>query len=63
MMLQRHPHRPTRLVFETLESKQLLAVANFSLPDVNPASATYGQDVSPRDYLGQVSAWYFGDAT
>ncbi len=38
-------------------------VADFSLPDVNPASARFGQVVSPRDYLGQVSAWYFGHAT
>jgi hypothetical protein len=38
-------------------------VAAFSLPDVNPASPRFGQVVSPRDYLGQVSAWYFGHAT
>jgi hypothetical protein len=35
---------------------------DFLLPDVNEYSATSGQDVSPRDYLGVVSAWYFGDA-
>lgn len=34
--------------------------ADFSLVDVNPASARSGQNVSPRDYLGHVSAWYFG---
>lgn len=38
-------------------------VSDFELPDVNPNSATKGADVSPRDYLGQVSAWYFGHAT
>lgn len=36
---------------------------NFSLLDVNPTSATAAQPVSPRDYLQQVSAWYFGHAT
>jgi hypothetical protein len=35
---------------------------DFALKDVNPASATFDQDVSPRDYLDGVSAWYFGDA-
>lgn len=38
-------------------------VPDFHLVDENPASATYKQLVSPRDYLGQVSAWYFGHAT
>ena len=36
---------------------------DFTLTDVNPASATKDQGVSPRDYLEQVSAWYFGHAT
>jgi hypothetical protein len=36
---------------------------DFHLLDVNTASKSYGQSVSPRDYLGQVSAWYFGHAT
>ncbi len=38
-------------------------VADFHLPDVNPNSATFGGEVSPRDHLGRVSAWYFGHAT
>lgn len=38
-------------------------VPDFSLMNVNPASSTYGQPVSPRDYLQQVSGWYFGHAT
>ena len=38
-------------------------VSGFELPDVNPNSATHETDVSPRDYLDQVSAWYFGHAT
>ena len=38
-------------------------VVDFSLEDVNPTSTTAGQPVSPRDTLGQRSAWYFGHAT
>lgn len=39
------------------------AVPDFVLQDVNPESATYAEPVSPRDYLGMASAWYFGHAT
>lgn len=39
------------------------AVLDFSLIDVNPASPRFNQDISPRDYLGEISAWYFGHAT
>lgn len=35
----------------------------FTLKDVNPTSVTFDQDVSPRDHLEKVSAWYFGHAT
>jgi len=38
-------------------------VTDFSLEDVNKTSTTYGAPVSPRDYLEQVSGWYFGHAT
>ncbi|HMR79779.1 MAG TPA: hypothetical protein PKD61_31945 [Polyangiaceae bacterium] len=38
-------------------------VPDFALVDENAASTTYQTSVSPRDYLGQVSAWYFGHAT
>jgi hypothetical protein len=38
-------------------------VSDFSLQDVNPASPTADQPVSPRDYLQRVSGWYFGHAT
>ena len=38
-------------------------MADFALVDVNPTSSTSNQPVSPRDYLQQVSAWYFGFAT
>ena len=34
----------------------------FELRNVNPNSSTYNTDVSPRDYLQQVSAYYFGYA-
>ena len=36
---------------------------DFSLKDENSTSATAGQQVSPRDYLGGISAWYFGHST
>ncbi|MBK7672794.1 MAG: hypothetical protein IPJ24_15625 [bacterium] len=39
------------------------AVPDFAVLDVNPASPTGAQVVSPRDYLQKVSAWYFGHAT
>ncbi len=39
------------------------ALADFAAEDVNPASPRFGQMVSPRDHLGQVSAWYFGHST
>lgn len=39
------------------------AMPDFQRVDVSPFSATYGDPVSPRDYLQVVSAWYFGHAT
>jgi hypothetical protein len=36
---------------------------DFALLDTNPNSATYNEPVSPRQFLQQVSAWYFGHAT
>jgi cyclophilin family peptidyl-prolyl cis-trans isomerase len=36
---------------------------NFQLTDVNPNSATANRPVSPRDYLGTLSAWYFTHST
>ena len=35
----------------------------FTLVDVNPNSPRGGQAVAVRDYVGWVSAWYFGHAT
>jgi len=39
------------------------ALPDFSLTDFNANSARYQQNVSPRDYLAEVSAWYFGHST
>lgn len=39
------------------------SMPDFQLTDVNSNSPTYSLPVSPRDYLGGVSAWYFGHAT
>ena len=36
---------------------------DFSLIDANPASATAGTYVSPQQYRGKITAWYFGFAT
>ena len=36
---------------------------DFALKDVNTNSATHDSTISPREYLGKVSAWYFGHAT
>lgn len=32
---------------------------DFSLADANPNSATFEAAVSPRDHLGEITAWYF----
>jgi hypothetical protein len=37
-------------------------VGDFSLPDVNDTSPRSAQEVSPRDYLHQVTAYYFGSS-
>ena len=39
------------------------AAPDFALLDVNPSSPRFGESVSPRDYLGTISAWFFGWAT
>ncbi len=36
---------------------------DFSLRDANPSSSRHGRAVSPRDFLGKISAYYFGHAT
>ena len=35
---------------------------DFSLLDVNPTSSTHNQLVSPGDFIGKITAWYFGNA-
>ena len=55
--------------FESLERRTLLAadsvemVPDFHLVDVNPNSATYNSEFSPRDLLGQTGALYFAHST
>ena len=44
-------------------NSQQEAMPDFNLIDYNPTSSTYDQPVSPRDYFGEVSAWYFGHST
>ncbi len=39
------------------------ALPDFLAVDANVDSARYQEAVSPRDYLGRVSAWYFGHST
>lgn len=38
-------------------------VGDFALEDANPASVRFQSPVSPRDYLLQVTGFYFGTAT
>ena len=39
------------------------AAPDFSILDINPDSPRYDELVSPRDYVGHISAYYFGHAT
>jgi hypothetical protein len=39
------------------------ALPDFSVVDANSASPRFREAVSPRDYLGEISAWYFGHST
>jgi hypothetical protein len=39
------------------------AVADWSLPDLNPGSSRFGETISPRDYLSRVSGFYFVRST
>lgn len=62
--MKRNRRRPGRvLAAESLETRCLLTVPDFALLDVNTTSETYQQLVSPQDYQGRVSGWYFGHAT
>ncbi|MCA9199691.1 MAG: hypothetical protein R3C28_33180 [Pirellulaceae bacterium] len=40
-----------------------LTLPDFTLVDQNETSPSFGQEISPSDFLGEVSAWYFGHAT
>ncbi len=55
----------TGCVAEDDPGEQMLGrtMPDFSLPDTNTSSPRAGQMVSPGDYLGTTSAWYFGHAT
>lgn len=49
---------------ESLEPRVVLAtvgevVPDFQLTDENDNSDRFGETISPRDYLEQVSGWYF----
>ena len=46
----------------SLTSRAADPVPDFKLADVNRASPRYPSKVSPRDYLLQVSGYYFGEA-
>ena len=46
----------------TSQSTEAASVADFRLLDVNPNSVRGNSLVSPRDYLLQVSGYYFGEA-
>ena len=46
----------------TMLVAQTQPVPDFQLQDVNPRSPRYPSDVSPRDYMLQVSGYYFGAA-
>jgi hypothetical protein len=39
------------------------AAPDFTLADRNPNSATFEQPISPRNYNGEISCWYFAAAT
>lgn len=54
------------LLLEPLEIRLALdgaAMPAFSLPDMNAASESFQQNISPSQFAGEVSAWYFAHAT
>ncbi|MCI0539690.1 MAG: hypothetical protein L0Z50_31160 [Verrucomicrobiales bacterium] len=50
------------LLFGCVVSRAAELVPDFTLTDVNPKSNRQGGIVSPRDYVQQVSGYYFGAA-
>ncbi len=67
--LLRHERMETRHLLSSIATLPLAddrpedPAPEFSLEDTNATSPTYGRSVSPRDYLGSVSGWYFGFGT
>lgn len=59
----RHLAIAAAAVLLSLPSRASEPVPDFRLPNVNPNSPRGTNTVSPRDYIQQVSAYYFGDAT
>ena len=45
------------------EDPVYVMVEDFSLPDINRASDSFTQQISPRDHIQQVTGWYFIKAT
>ncbi len=50
---------PLSLACDTADGQ----VPEFHLTDLNDESQSFGQVISPRDYLEQISGWYFAHAT
>lgn len=40
-----------------------VAMPDFTLIDSNENAASFDQEISPRNYLGSISGWYFGHGT
>ncbi|MFN0125314.1 MAG: hypothetical protein ACKV19_01350 [Verrucomicrobiales bacterium] len=56
-----------RILFLALSVSALLQAGasaipqpDFTLTDINPGSVRSQQSISPRNYRGLISAWYFG---
>ena len=45
------------------DTAQNIMMPDFSLPDVNPYSASYGTTITVREQLQSISGWYFIKAT
>ena len=56
----RRLHEGWRKVVRTEDELGLVAVPDFALVDVNASSQSSGRTLSPRDFLGKLSAYYFG---
>jgi hypothetical protein len=45
------------------EGESSAAVPDFAVLDANPNSTSFGERVSPRDFEGAITAWYFTHTT